>query len=81
MLSEAFAYHRPDLAAQWERYGRFTRMSLVRGALYTGPDYVQAQRFRSYFKRVVAEAMADLGYGVMDDAMVEAAAYVLQVNS
>jgi len=24
------------------------------------------------------EAMADLGYGVMDDAMVEAAAYVLE---
>jgi aspartyl-tRNA(Asn)/glutamyl-tRNA(Gln) amidotransferase subunit A len=60
MLSEAFAYHRPDLATQWERYGRFTRMSLVRGALYTAGDYVQAQRFRSYFQEVVAEAMADL---------------------
>ena len=27
------------------------------------------------------EVMADLGYGVMDDAMVEAAAYVLERNS
>jgi aspartyl-tRNA(Asn)/glutamyl-tRNA(Gln) amidotransferase subunit A len=60
MLAEAFAYHRPDLATKWSTYGKFTRMTLGRGALYSAADYTQAQRFRSYFKKAVAAVMADL---------------------
>ncbi len=60
MMGEAFAYHRQDLASNWSAYGKFTRLTLVRGALYTASDYVQAQRFRSYFKKTVAAVMADL---------------------
>ena len=33
---------------------------IARGALFSGPDYVQAQRFRFYFKKAVAAVMADL---------------------
>jgi aspartyl-tRNA(Asn)/glutamyl-tRNA(Gln) amidotransferase subunit A len=60
MYSEAFAYHRPDLATRYDTYGRYTSEVITRGALLSGADYVQAQRFRSYFKRAVAEVMADL---------------------
>jgi aspartyl-tRNA(Asn)/glutamyl-tRNA(Gln) amidotransferase subunit A len=57
---EGFAYHRGDLVSRWELYGRYTRTMIARGALFNGPDYLQAQRVRSYFKKTVAAAMADL---------------------
>lgn len=60
MSAEAFAYHHDDLRDRWERYGRYTRTVIARGALFGGADYVQAQRFRSYFKKTVAAAMADV---------------------
>ncbi len=60
MTSEAFAYHHDDMRDRWLLYGRYTRTGIARGALFNGPDYVQAQRFRFYFKRVVAGLMADL---------------------
>lgn len=55
MVAEAFAYHRNDLANRWNDYGRHTRMTLGRGALFTAADYTQAQRFRSVFRRHLAE--------------------------
>lgn len=60
MLSEAYAYHRADLARQPEKYGKHTRRQLLQGALYSGGDYVQAQRMRSIVKAEVLAAMADL---------------------
>ncbi len=60
MSAEAFAYHHDDMRDRWRLYGRYTRTGIARGALFSGPDYVQAQRFRFYFKRAVAAAMADL---------------------
>jgi len=53
MFSEAAAYHRPDLGSMFDTYGKFTSQSLARGILWSGADYVQAQRFRSYFKKVI----------------------------
>ena len=50
MWSEASAYHRPDLISRYDDYGRFTAQQLARGHLYSGADYVEAQRFRSVFK-------------------------------
>jgi aspartyl-tRNA(Asn)/glutamyl-tRNA(Gln) amidotransferase subunit A len=58
--SEGFAYHQEDLRTRWELYGRYTRTMIARGALFNGSDFVQAQRFRSYFKKAVAAVMADL---------------------
>jgi aspartyl-tRNA(Asn)/glutamyl-tRNA(Gln) amidotransferase subunit A len=58
--AEGMAYHREDLETKWEVYGKYTRVTLTRGALYSGSDFVQAQRFRSYFKKAVTAAMADV---------------------
>lgn len=59
MVAEAFAYHRMDMASpKWTDYGAGTRMIVARGALYSAADYVQAQRFRSYFAREAAKVMA-----------------------
>jgi aspartyl-tRNA(Asn)/glutamyl-tRNA(Gln) amidotransferase subunit A len=58
--SEGFAYHKHDLQTRWELYGRYTRTILARGALYSGPDYVQAQRVRTYFLKTVARVMTDV---------------------
>lgn len=60
MFSEACAYHRTDLQERYNVYGKFTAPLLVRGVLYSGADYMQASRFRTYFKREVAKAMADI---------------------
>ena len=57
--SEAFAYHQEDLRTRWELYGRYTRTMIARGALFNGPDYIQAQRVRSYFKKAVAAVMGE----------------------
>ncbi len=54
MEAEGYAYHRTNLVERWEDYGRFTRPFLARGALLTSGDYVQAQRFRSFFCREIA---------------------------
>jgi aspartyl-tRNA(Asn)/glutamyl-tRNA(Gln) amidotransferase subunit A len=59
LFSEAFAYHRRDLQSQYGTYGQFTADVLTRGALYSASDYVQANRFRSYFRKAVAAAVAD----------------------
>jgi aspartyl-tRNA(Asn)/glutamyl-tRNA(Gln) amidotransferase subunit A len=57
MQGEAFAYHRDDLRERRDDYGAFARITLTRGALYGGGDFVQAQRFRSYYRRTVARIM------------------------
>ncbi|MGE3856831.1 MAG: amidase [Dehalococcoidia bacterium] len=55
MWSEASAYHHNDLDTRYDDYGRYTAQQLARGVLYSGADYVQAQRFRSVFKAEVAK--------------------------
>jgi aspartyl-tRNA(Asn)/glutamyl-tRNA(Gln) amidotransferase subunit A len=55
---EAYAYHLPDFQTQPEKYGKYARRSIMFGTLFTGSDYVQAQRFRSLWK---AECAAVLG--------------------
>jgi len=60
MYSEAFSYHKLDLAERFDDYGKYTSEVLTRGLLMTGGDLVQAHRFRSYFKKKVAEVMTDL---------------------
>jgi aspartyl-tRNA(Asn)/glutamyl-tRNA(Gln) amidotransferase subunit A len=55
---EALAYHLPDLQKQPEKYGKHARRAILLGSLFSGADYVQAQRFRSLFK---AEVNAVLG--------------------
>lgn len=61
MLSEALAYHRPDMGSdRWSEYGSSTRMTIGRAALFSAADYVQAQRFRSWYARQAAELMTEV---------------------
>ncbi len=57
MRSESNSYHAMDLRVQWEAYGEHTNKAVSQGTYLSGADYVQAQRFRSYIRRVVAELM------------------------
>jgi aspartyl-tRNA(Asn)/glutamyl-tRNA(Gln) amidotransferase subunit A len=60
MYCEAFAYHEPDLRSRPQLYGIYTRQNLRQGALFSGADYVQAQRVRSLVKLETAAALADV---------------------
>ena len=60
MYSEAFSYHRGDLARRFDDYGRYTSEVLTRGLFIGGGDLAQAHRFRSYFKKAVARVMESL---------------------
>ncbi len=55
MTGESYSYHRPDLITRYGDYGRFTAESLTRGLNYSAADYVQAQRFRSFFRAAMAK--------------------------
>jgi len=57
LLSEGLAYHRDDLAKRWSDYGVYHRGLLVRGALFTAADYVQALKIRQMFAADVATSM------------------------
>jgi aspartyl-tRNA(Asn)/glutamyl-tRNA(Gln) amidotransferase subunit A len=59
MLSEAYAYHEPDLQARPELYGKYTRRSFQVGAFFTAADYVQAQRIRPLIRAECAAAFGD----------------------
>jgi aspartyl-tRNA(Asn)/glutamyl-tRNA(Gln) amidotransferase subunit A len=58
MLSEAYAYHQADLSRQPQNYGKNTRAQILLGSLYSGADYVQAQRVRSAIVEEVRRGMA-----------------------
>ena len=61
MLTEAFAYHRMDMASdRWTEYGKGARLMIGRAALYSAADYIQAQRFRSWYAKQAARVMADV---------------------
>jgi Asp-tRNA(Asn)/Glu-tRNA(Gln) amidotransferase A subunit family amidase len=58
MLSEAFAQHRESLRERWDDYFAGTRQFIGVGALFSGPDYVQAQRVRRATQRALAAVFA-----------------------
>lgn len=60
MYSESFSYHKNDLAARFDEYGKYTSEVLTRGLFLGGGDLVQAHRFRSYWKKLVAKVMEPL---------------------
>jgi aspartyl-tRNA(Asn)/glutamyl-tRNA(Gln) amidotransferase subunit A len=68
-LAEAFAYHRHDLRTRWTAYGRATRLALATGALYSGADYVQAQRVRRAGLARIAAVFRDVDVIVLPTAL------------
>jgi aspartyl-tRNA(Asn)/glutamyl-tRNA(Gln) amidotransferase subunit A len=57
MLSEAFAYHARKLRSKPEEFGDMVRVRFRMGGLFTGGEYVQAQRVRNVLKRDFAAAL------------------------
>ena len=57
MLSEAFAYHRANLRSQPENFGDMCRARFRMGGLFSGGDYVQAQRVRKALTSEFNEAL------------------------
>jgi aspartyl-tRNA(Asn)/glutamyl-tRNA(Gln) amidotransferase subunit A len=57
MLSEAFAYHARRLRTKPEEFGDMVRARFRMGGLFTGGEYVQAQRVRNVLKRDFATAL------------------------
>jgi aspartyl-tRNA(Asn)/glutamyl-tRNA(Gln) amidotransferase subunit A len=60
MFAEAYAYHEPDLQTRPELYGKYTRQQIRQGAMFTAPDFVQANRVRSLIKAEALAAVADV---------------------
>jgi aspartyl-tRNA(Asn)/glutamyl-tRNA(Gln) amidotransferase subunit A len=60
MVCEALAYHRNDLQDRWEEYFAGTRAMIGLGAVFSGADYVQAQRVRRVAQRGLAGLFADV---------------------
>ncbi|MEE8443459.1 MAG: amidase, partial [Dehalococcoidia bacterium] len=60
MLSEAFAYHRKNLKSQPQNFGEIVRTRFYLGGLFTGADYVQAQRARSRVAKEFAETLRNV---------------------
>ncbi|HET6509985.1 MAG TPA: amidase [Baekduia sp.] len=56
-MCEAMAYHRDDLRARWEEFTPGTRGMIASGALFSGADYVQAQRVRRVAQRALGALM------------------------
>ena len=57
LQSEAAAYHQTRLASRGNEYGRGFRRRVLEGYLYTGVEYVQAQRGRSMFTAAYDDLM------------------------
>lgn len=75
MVSEAFAYHRPDMQSRWGDYYRATRAFVGSGALFTAADYVQSQRVRRMVQRKLAALFADVDVIVTPTAATGAPTY------
>ncbi|MEO7374714.1 MAG: amidase family protein, partial [Terrimesophilobacter sp.] len=58
MAAEAFEVHRTNLQEHWDRYGRPTRLSLSKGAMISGADYVRAARIVARSRGLYADALA-----------------------
>jgi aspartyl-tRNA(Asn)/glutamyl-tRNA(Gln) amidotransferase subunit A len=57
LQSEGLAFHRSNLQKYWNDFTRSSRTALAMGALYSGADYVQAQRLRSVARQATLRLM------------------------
>ena len=60
MVSEAYAYHEPNLKARPQDFGEIVRGRFRVGALMSAADYLQAQRVRTLARREFAEVLKDV---------------------
>ena len=57
MVSEAYAYHEPNLKSRPEKFGDIVRSRFRTGGLLSAGDYLQAQRARTWVRREFAAVM------------------------
>ena len=57
LVAEAYSFHEADFRERLDQFGRPFSSRVIRGALWTAADYVQATRARGRFRRAVAEVM------------------------
>jgi aspartyl-tRNA(Asn)/glutamyl-tRNA(Gln) amidotransferase subunit A len=57
MVSEAFAFHERNLKSQPQNFGEIARARFRIGGLFSGSDYIQAQRVRQMIKRECADVL------------------------
>ena len=62
MVSEAYAYHEPNLKKIPEKFGDITRSRFRTGGLLSAGDYLQAQRVRTWARREFAEVMKTVDF-------------------
>jgi aspartyl-tRNA(Asn)/glutamyl-tRNA(Gln) amidotransferase subunit A len=65
LISEGAAFHQRDLRARWDDYAAGTRMVLGSAPLYSGADYVQAQRAREVGGRAFLALLEDRALDVV----------------
>ncbi len=75
MVSEAFAYHEPNLKARPHEFGEIVRGRFRIGGLLRASDYLQAQRVRTWARREFAEVMRTVDYLVTPTMSQPAAAF------
>mgnify|MGYP002397146769 FL=1 len=59
MLSEAFAYHEPNLRRIPQKFGIHNRLRFRVGGLFSSADYIQAQRLRNILKNEFADILRE----------------------
>ena len=57
MVSEAYAYHEPNIKTRPQEFGEIVRGRFRIGALMSAADYLQAQRVRSWARREFADVL------------------------
>ncbi|HWB21400.1 MAG TPA: amidase [Gaiellaceae bacterium] len=75
MLSEALAYHMPDLQSRWGDYFAATRKMIAGGVFVSGADYVQAQRVRRVAQKALAELYTEVDLIVTPTASIGSPSY------
>lgn len=75
MVSEAFAYHEPNLKARPQDFGEIVRARFRIGGMLSAGDYLQAQRCRQWSKREFAEALRDVDFFLTPTMTQPAAAF------
>jgi aspartyl-tRNA(Asn)/glutamyl-tRNA(Gln) amidotransferase subunit A len=74
-VAEALAYHMPDLQTRPQDFVRSFREMQPLGALFSGADYVQAQRVRRVAQRALAGLFAEVDLVATPAASVAAPTY------
>jgi Asp-tRNA(Asn)/Glu-tRNA(Gln) amidotransferase A subunit family amidase len=72
LVVEAYSFHEPGFREQFDLYGRPFSSRVVRGALWSAADYVQATRARGLFRRGMAEVMTSVDMIAMPTSPVPA---------